>query len=117
MNSEPDSYGCKEDEEFNRSGWYPPLTRRYFSTVIDFLFVAGLIISVYFLFRGAERVASDLRIGLILSIFLVYEPLFTNKLCTLGQWITRIRVRDFDAGGRISLPRSYARFVTKILFG
>jgi uncharacterized RDD family membrane protein YckC len=96
---------------------YPSILRRYFSTVIDGLFVLGILVLVSYLFDSANESATKVRIGIILFIFFVYEPFFTAYACTLGQKITGIRVRSQSAGRRISIFQAYLRILVKLLLG
>jgi uncharacterized RDD family membrane protein YckC len=98
-------------------GKYPTLTRRYFATAIDVVFVLAAIIMISYLFENAGETGVKVRVGLILSLFFLYEPLCTSRFCTLGQKIMRIRVRRYPSLERISLFMAYARILIKALFG
>ena len=96
---------------------YPSLLRRYFSTVIDGLLVIIMIILSGYIFQSENPALVYIRVGLILFMFLVYEPLFTSFFCTLGQKLTGIRVRRVVLREKINLFQAYIRVVTKLVLG
>ena len=96
---------------------YPSITRRYFSTFIDGLFAIGIFVLSSYILDTENTAATKIRIGIILFMFFVYEPIFTAYFCTLGQKITGIRIRKFSTGNRISLIRAYLRIIVKIFLG
>ena len=98
-------------------GKYPTLTRRYVATAIDAVFVLSAIILISYLFENAGETGVKVRVGLILSLFFLYEPLCTSRFCTLGQKIMRVRVRRYPSRERISLFMAYARIFVKALLG
>ncbi len=98
-------------------GKYPSLTRRYIATAIDVGFVIGAIILIGYLFDEASEAGVKIRVGLILFLFFVYEPLCTSRFCTLGQKIMRVRVRRYPSLKRISLLMAYTRILIKAFLG
>jgi predicted Zn finger-like uncharacterized protein len=96
---------------------YPSILRRYLSTFIDGLFVIGMVVLSSYVLQVENTKAIKIRIGIILFMFFVYEPIFTAYFCTLGQKITGIRIRKFPAGKRISLFKAYLRIIVKIFLG
>ncbi len=96
---------------------YPSILRRYFSTFIDGLFIFGMLFITSYVFDSENSAAINIRIGIILFIFFVYEPIFTAFFCTLGQKITGIRIRKLASGDKISLIQAYLRIVVKIILG
>lgn len=98
-------------------GKYPTLTRRYIATAIDVAFVLTAIILISYLFENAGVTGVKVRIGLILFLFFIYEPLCTSRFCTLGQKIMRVRVRRYPSLERISLLMAYTRILVKALLG
>jgi len=96
---------------------YPSLLRRYFSTCIDGLFIIGMLVLWAYILDTENSTAIYVRIGIILFMFFVYEPIFTAYFCTLGQKITGIRIRKYSTGKRISLVQAYLRIIVKILLG
>ena len=94
---------------------YPSVFRRYLATLLDFLIVWS---GVYLLIQIPGLAESNLRIGIIVGIFvLTYEPLLTTYLCTVGQWLFRYRVRTFNGHDHISPGRAYGRLLIKYLLG
>ncbi len=98
-------------------GKYPTLTRRYLATAIDVAFVLAAMILISYLFEDAGETGVKVRVGLILFLFFVYEPLCTSRFCTLGQKIMRVRVRRYPSLERISLFMAYTRIIVKAVFG
>lgn len=96
---------------------YPTLLRRYFSTVIDGLLVICIIILSSYLLDIGNDMSKSIRVGLILFMFFVYEPVFTSFFCTLGQKITRVRVRKLDHIEHINLFQAYVRIIVKLILG
>ncbi len=98
-------------------GKYPTLTRRYIATAIDVAFVVASIILISYLFDDAGETGVKIRVGLILCLALIYEPLCTSRFCTLGQKIMRVRVRRYPSLERISLLMAYTRIFVKAFLG
>lgn len=96
---------------------YPTILRRYCSTVIDGLFVLSMLFLWAYILDSESSAATNIRIGIILFMFFVYEPIFTAYFCTLGQKITGIRIRKFSTGKRISIFQAYLRIIVKIFLG
>ena len=96
---------------------YPSILRRYFSTFIDGLFIIGVLVLWSFILDSDNSTATNIRIGIILFMFFVYEPIFTAYFCTLGQKATGIRIRKLSSGKRISIFQAYLRIIVKILLG
>ena len=96
---------------------YPNIIRRYFSTFIDGIFAIGIFVLFSYILDTENTAATKIRVGIILFLFFVYEPIFTAYFCTLGQKITGIRIRKFSTGNRISLALAYLRIIVKIFLG
>ncbi len=96
---------------------YPSLMRRYFSTLIDGLFIIGMIILWPYILDSDNTSATNIRITIIVFMFFVYEPFFTAFFCTLGQKITGIRIRKLSTGNKISIIHAYLRIIVKIFLG
>ena len=96
---------------------YPSILRRYFSTFIDGLFIIGVLVLWSYILDSDNSTATNIRIGIILFMFFVYEPIFTAYFCTLGQKATGIRIRKLSSGKRISIFQAYLRIIVKILLG
>ncbi|MCB9509964.1 MAG: RDD family protein [Deferribacteres bacterium] len=96
---------------------YPSIARRYLATLIDLLFVLLVMIITAYLFENESDAAATIRIGVVLAMIFIYEPLCTSKFHTLGQGLMGIRVRKGSNHQRISIPAAYARIVIKIFLG
>jgi uncharacterized RDD family membrane protein YckC len=96
---------------------YPSILRRYFSTFIDGLFIIGMLVLWAYILDADNSTAINIRIGIILFMFFVYEPIFTAYFCTLGQKATGIRIRKLSTGQKISIFQAYLRIIVKILLG
>jgi uncharacterized RDD family membrane protein YckC len=94
---------------------YPNLLRRYLASLIDGVFVFGLFV-LYM--RDPLRFArSQDVLYWPLLLLVLYEPLFTRYLCTLGQLVTGIRVRSEPGGQRVPVWRVFIRLFVKYLLG
>lgn len=96
---------------------YPTILRRYFATFIDGLLIIFLLITVSYSFQYESNVVTWIRVLLILGLFFIYEPFFTSKLCTLGQKLMGIRIRDQKNLKKISIASAYIRLLIKIVLG
>jgi uncharacterized RDD family membrane protein YckC len=96
---------------------YPSILKRYLSTVIDSMFVLSMMVLAGYLFQNDNQMAINARVGMILFLFFVYEPVCTSKYCTLGQKVTGIRVRSMLLRENISITKAYLRIIIKILLG
>ncbi|MBP7558176.1 MAG: RDD family protein [Chitinophagaceae bacterium] len=97
---------------------FPSLKERVQSTFIDTL----LIISLMFVAAAAlDRfgpVPDWLRIVIFLTLWLVYEPLATSLGSTLGNYLMKIRVREYGKPNqRINFLLALVRYVIKFLLG
>jgi len=97
--------------------WLPTLPRRYAATVVDGTLMLAALVTPTALWGADDPAARGARAALALAAFLVYEPLCTGRFVTLGQWVTGVRVRRFDTGGRIGVLRAFARILAKIGLG
>lgn len=95
--------------------YYPTIVRRYTATFIDGGILGFLVIAVAMMYQG-EAYATR-RVSTILLIVLVYEPFATSLICTVGQFITGIRIRTVDTYEKISLPLAYIRVAVKFMLG
>lgn len=90
---------------------YPSLFRRVVSTLVDLAVVFGAVSwIVQRPLIGEPSVANTLA---AVSFALIYEPFLTAYACTVGQAVMSTRVRRFESLERITLGRSYVRFLTK----
>lgn len=96
---------------------YPLLLRRYQSLFIDAILLLFIMIIVMVLTEKFPH-AITIRITVLISMALLYEPLLTAYSSTIGQKIMGIRVRDArDPSKRIDLVQSYFRCFTKGFLG
>jgi uncharacterized RDD family membrane protein YckC len=94
---------------------YPSLFRRYVASLID----SGLV-SAALLFYMRDPFRSSYSLDAIywpLFFLLLYEPLLTRYLCTIGQFVTGIRVRTEPGGQRVPVWRLFVRLSVKYLLG
>ena len=106
--------------------YYPSLVRRYVAALIDGIVAFGLAaISIKFI-NYLEVDSSWIKYIVFYGILFSYEPIFTSKLVSLGQYLMRFRVRllsevptwaGHDIKGRIGLTRAYWRYFVKWFFG
>ena len=96
---------------------YPSILTRYLSTLIDGLFILLMVIITSFIFQEQTKLIEAVRVVIILTMFLIYEPLCTSIFCTLGQKIMGIRVRRIDTFDKIPIHFAYLRILTKIFLG
>ncbi len=96
---------------------YPTILRRYFSTFIDGIFVIGMLVLSSYILDSDNIAATKLRIGVILFMFFVYEPIFTSYFFSFFQKITGIRIRKMLSQTRLSLIQAYIRIIVKIFLG
>lgn len=94
---------------------YPSVFRRYLATLLD-------IAVIWFWIFGLTRIpaVAGSRWGMpvaALTVIVLYEPIFTSRLCTLGQMLMRFRVRDLKTTKRIPVHVAYVRVLVKYLLG
>jgi uncharacterized RDD family membrane protein YckC len=97
----------------------PTLSRRFQSLLIDQVFIILCMLIFSLLLQNTDNGStSGLRGFLLLGLFLVYEPFCIAFCCTVGNYLSGIRVRKFgEEQKRISLFNSYLRFIVKMLLG
>jgi len=94
----------------------PALYQRYFATLIDYMFVfaCAYAVSIYTpIFNGAS---AETFIPIIAALF-IYDALLTSKLCTVGQFMFRFRVRNYKDLSRIGFSLALKRTVIKLVLG
>lgn len=96
---------------------YPTILRRYMATFIDGLLIIFLLIFVSYVFQYESSIVTGTRVIIILGLFFIYEPFCTSKLCTLGQKVMGVRIRQQLNLEKISLASAYIRLFIKILLG
>jgi len=89
---------------------YPSVFRRYIAALIDVLVVLGLL---YVVAKSPLILFSKYAFPTIL----LYEPLFTSFLCTLGQLLMGFRVRTFDGHKKINILQAVFRYIVKYILG
>ena len=97
---------------------YPLLKDRIQSTFIDFIFLLVLMFIGAAVIDKFEYVPDWVRMVLFVSLFIVYEPLFTALGCTLGNYIKGIRVRQSShITRRINIFQAIIRYSIKCILG
>ena len=105
-------------EEVNQEN-FPPLIKRFQSLFIDqaFIILCMIVFSRLLANTDAES-TGGLRGFLLFGLFFLYEPFCMSFGCSIGNYISGIRVRKFgDEEKRINILNSYLRFIVKILLG
>jgi hypothetical protein len=90
---------------------YAGIFRRSVATLIDVGVLVGFVAYVVQHPPIAEWPAANVII--VIVVVLLYEPLLSSRLCTLGQALMATRVRRAETLERISIGASYKRFVLK----
>jgi uncharacterized RDD family membrane protein YckC len=96
---------------------YPKFGRRIISSSIDELLPVIIFVLSIAMIKGDNEFKLIIRFLIPCIFFILYEPILTSKACTLGQFITKIRVRKNSNYQRISLPASFLRYLVKFLLG
>jgi uncharacterized RDD family membrane protein YckC len=97
--------------------WLPRLPRRYAATAVDGVLMLVAIVVPTALWGTNDASARTARAALAIAALFVYEPLCTGRFVTVGQWVAGVRVRRFDSGERIGVPRAFARIWVKVVLG
>jgi uncharacterized RDD family membrane protein YckC len=97
---------------------YPLLGDRVQSTFIDTILIILLMFVFASILDKYENVPDWIRIVLFVCLWVIYEPLCTTFGATLGNYIKRIRVRQFGAySKRINIFQALIRYILKISLG
>ena len=97
---------------------YPTIKQRYVSSLIDGIVVLFIVLLGTIVYQGDDQRALAARFWILVVIILSYEPILTSQLCTIGQLIVGIRVRNHsDPARKISVVRAYLRTLVKLLLG
>ena len=96
---------------------YPTILRRYLSTFIDGLLIVIVLLGATYVLGNNTGASAHIRVGILIFIIFIYEPLCTSLGCTVGQKITGVRVRKRFLHEKISIPAAYLRIILKILLG
>jgi hypothetical protein len=92
---------------------YPSLVRRMQSSVIDFLLIIALMVAITQLADQFDSFPNVLR-AIFFVLILLFEPLCVTFGYTLGNYLIRIRVRQYDdENKRINLFQSIIRYAIK----
>jgi len=84
--------------------------------MILLMFLAGLILEK--INGNSEEGDEWLRAILFVSIWGVYEPVAMTLGCTVGNLLTKIRVRQFgNIEKKINIFQAYLRFIIKFFLG
>lgn len=96
---------------------YPSLLRRIQSSVIDFLLILALMVAITQIAEQFEDFPVTLKI-ICFVLILLYEPICITVGCTLGNWITKIRVKQYeDENRKINFLQALIRYVIKVMLG
>ena len=96
---------------------YPSLVRRYLAALIDGILLIFSLWVVGYIMQSLGYDPNNISIWFYAIPFILYEPLMTSKLFTLGQFILRFRVKKEDQESKISLWQAYTRIFFKFLLG
>ena len=99
--------------------YYPSLTTRIKSILIDttFILIGGSYLASL-IFEKMGEVPDWWRAVTLIAIFFVYEPLSQVLGCSLGNYLTGIRVRSAkDESKRINIFQAMVRFALKLALG
>ena len=94
---------------------YPGVLRRYLAALLDLAVIWACVL-------GLTRIpaVANSSWGMpaaAAAVIVLYEPLFTSFLCTLGQALMRFRVVDNGNMNRVPLVRVYTRVIVKYVLG
>jgi len=96
---------------------YPYLLRRYISVLIDQIFIITLLGILSSILSKIGFFPDQLKMAFV-AIFFLYEPICISTTCTVGQYLTKIRVRKHEnTEKKLNFPMAVIRFFTKIFLG
>ena len=101
---------------------YPSLSKRFQSIFIDLLFMIALMFLAGWILDKIDPADEGqdglIRAILFVSIWGVYEPVAMTLGCTVGNLLTKIRVRQFGSiEKKINIFQAYIRFIIKFFLG
>lgn len=97
---------------------YPELKLRVQSALIDAVFIIILMFIVASVLDRYETTPDWIRISLFICLFIIYEPLTMSLGCTIGNYLSQIRVRkDADSSKRINFLQAIVRYPVKMALG
>src|SRR5689334_11348327 len=89
---------------------YPSLLTRVQSIFVDIIFILVMMFIAGWIIDKFEATPDWIRAVLFIGLWFVYEPLAMTFGCTLGNYLTGIRVRKYsDETKTINLFQSYIR--------
>jgi uncharacterized RDD family membrane protein YckC len=92
---------------------YAGIFRRSVATLIDLALLAAFIAYV------AQYPPIDgqpwANVLIVVAVVFLYEPVFSSRLCTLGQALMGTRVRRAETLERLSIGASFKRFAFKYI--
>ena len=92
---------------------YAGIFRRSVATLIDLVLLAAFIAYVV---QHPPITGQPWANGLIVvAVVLLYEPVLSSRLCTLGQALMGTRVRRAETLERLAIRASYKRFAFKYI--
>ncbi|MFZ4798789.1 MAG: RDD family protein [Bacteroidia bacterium] len=105
-------------EEYNPNSSYPSLIERFQSNFIDALFIIVMMYVFSLVLDNFENAPDWVRVTLFITIWVIYDPLFTSLGATLGNLIIGLRVRQYkNHDKRISFFKALIRYIFKISLG
>lgn len=98
---------------------YPSLTVRFKSVLIDttIVFIGGAYLASV-IFEQLGEIPAWWRGAALIALFFVYEPVSQTLGCSLGNYLSGIRVRKAsDETQRINILQAFVRFALKLSLG
>jgi len=105
------SYGPYDVNRRQAMDPHPGLFRRGIAMLIDL--VVPVVCIVYLVRNPVFPGLRWANVILIVSVPLLYEPLLSAYACTVGQALTRTRIRASESMQRMGLKQTYMRFMIK----
>ena len=97
---------------------YPSLKNRVQSTFIDTILIVILMYVFANILNKFENVPDSVRIAGFLGLWLIYEPFCMAFGCTVGNYLSKIRVRkETDSSKRINILQAILRYIFKLPLG
>ncbi|MBN1625733.1 MAG: RDD family protein [Deltaproteobacteria bacterium] len=106
----------ENEREFDQAK-YPVILRRYLATSIDIVIILYIFTFFILILQGHDEIVDRGAIWIGMLVLFLYEPIFTSRLCTIGQKIAGIRVRKPDSGERLSISNACVRSFVKLVLG
>src|SRR5690606_35482577 len=90
---------------------YAGIFRRSLGTLIDTVVLVAFL--TYVVPRPLITGIPWAGVVVVLTVVLLYEPIFSSRLCTDGQFLMGTRVRAAETFEKLSIGAAYKRFVLK----